>query len=600
MPLDAICVTALRQELEDAVVGARIDKIHQPGRDEIVLSLRTRSPEGHKNEKLLLSANPQQPRAHFSTVPRENPEVAPMFCMLLRKHLSGARILAVGQPPMERLLEFHLEALDELGFRVERRLILEMMGRQANLILVDQAGRIIDSLRRVERDLSTLKEGQELRQVMAGMFYHYPPSQNKINPSSQEKDSLLQAIQAGGQAQKGQVQQWLLSTYSGLSPLICRELAYRCGGSVEAKLEELTGPEQEALAQLLWTWAGQREGVQPTILARDGDYVEFSCYPMCQYEDLYQWLEFSSLSQVLDLFYKERERENRIKQKGQGLIRTVVNARDRAERKLAMQRGELLATEGRERLRELGDLLTSNLHLMKQGMEQIQVSDFYSPQEEDISISLNPLLSPQKNAAAYYKKYNKVKKANEMLGILLEKGEQELKYLQSVLENIKLAQGEQDLAELRQELEETGYLRKQKKQKGNGKKLSMKPLEFRSTAGLRISVGKNNLQNDLLTTKQAFKSDIWFHTQNIHGSHVILWTEGKEADLQSLQEAATLAAWFSQGREGGKVPVDYTPVKYVKKPNGARPGMVIYTTYDTAMVSPDEALVERLRVGKQR
>ena len=265
-------------------------------------------------------------------------------------------------------------------------------------------------------------------------------------------------------------------------------------------------------------------------------------------------------------------------------------------RKIAHQEQELEATQDRERLRELGDILTSNLHQMHRGMGCLRTADFYDPEGAEVDIRLDPLLTPQQNATKYYKEYNKAKTAQEMLTQQLEKGRRELDYLNSVLENITLAEGEKDLGEIRQELTDTGYLRRASKAKGREKRVSSKPMEFRSTAGLRISVGKNNTQNDLLTCKQAFKSDIWFHTQKIHGSHVILWTEGGTPDLQSLNEAACLAAWFSQARDSSKVPVDYTPVKYVKKPNGARPGMVTYTTYETAWVTPDGELAKRLRV----
>lgn len=274
----------------------------------------------------------------------------------------------------------------------------------------------------------------------------------------------------------------------------------------------------------------------------------------------------------------------------------MTNARDRTARKIGLQEQELAATRDRERLRQFGDIITSNFYAMEKGMASLHTVDFYDPEGGEVDIRLDPLLTPQQNAAKYYKDYTKAKTAEQMLTLQLEKGRRELDYLNSVLESITLAEGERDLQEIRQELTDTGYLRRPSKAKGREKRVSSKPMEFCSTAGLRISVGKNNTQNDLLTCKQAFKSDIWFHTQKIHGSHVILWTGGKQPDLQSLNEAACLAAWFSQARDGGKVPVDYTPVKYVKKPAGARPGMVVYTTYETAWVTPDESLVKRLRV----
>ena len=332
------------------------------------------------------------------------------------------------------------------------------------------------------------------------------------------------------------------------------------------------------------------------MLLRDAKPVDFSFMPILQYGPGTELRAYPTFSKLLDDFYEARERQEHTRQRGQDLIQSVTRARDRTERKLGNQARELASACDRERLREYGDILTSNLHLMRRGMPSLSAVNFYDPDCAQVEIKLDPLLTPQQNAAKYYKDYNKAKTAEQMLTLQMEKGRRELEYLNSVLESITLAEGERDLQEIRQELADTGYLRRPAKAGKREKRLAGKPMEFRSSAGLRISVGKNNSQNDQLTTKMAYKSDIWLHTQKIHGSHVILWTGGADPDAQSLTEAAVLAAWFSQGRDGKKVPVDYTPVKYVKKPAGARPGMVVYTTYQTAYVDPDGALVKRLRV----
>ncbi|MFQ9412386.1 MAG: NFACT family protein [Evtepia gabavorous] len=284
-----------------------------------------------------------------------------------------------------------------------------------------------------------------------------------------------------------------------------------------------------------------------------------------------------------------------MRQKGQDFLKTLTQARERLARKMALQEKELAATGDRDRDRMYGDLITANLYRMEKGARVLRTENYYDPDGGQVEIPLDPLKTPQQNAARYYKNYTKAKTAETMLTLQLEKGAQEAAYLDSVLDSVSRAEGDRDLEEIRQELVETGYLRRRAKAKDRMKRPGAKPLEFRSTAGLRISVGRNNLQNDRLTTKQAGKWDYWFHTQKIHGAHVILWTEGRQPDDQSLREAAALAAWFSQGREGKKVPVDYTPVKYVKKPAGARPGMVVYTTYQTAYVDPDPALADTLR-----
>ena len=574
MPLDALCLTAVAGEVRAAVQGGKIDKIYQPTRDEVVLYIR--GPAG--NVRLLLSANPGHPRAHLTERNRENPEQPPMFCMLLRKHLQGARVLELNQPPLERILDFRLETLDELGDRVERRLVLEAMGRSANLLLLDGEGRIVDCTRRVDGDLA---RGQ--RQLLPGLFYRQPPAVDKLNPFtlSPEELRLVLANPLGKAWDK-----LLLDSFTGLSPLVARELAFRAGDDSEKLAAEL-----EKLGK-----AVEENHFTAYLLVREGKPVDFTFLPVLQYGPETESIPQESFSALLDDFFSDRESAERVRQRGQDLVKSVTSARDRTARKLGNQARELEATKNRERLRELGDILTSNLHLMEKGMSTFRTMDFYDPEGGEVDIPLDPLLTPQQNAAKYYKEYNKAKTAEEMLTIQIEKGEKELEYLNSVLENIALAEGEKDLQEIRQELTETGYLRRPKTAAKRAKKVSGKPMEFRSSAGLRISVGKNNSQNDLLTTKLAYKSDIWLHTQKIHGSHVILWLEGGEADAQSLTEAAQLAAYFSQARDGSKVPVDYTPVKYVKKPAGARPGMVVYTTYQTAVVEPDAELAKKLRV----
>ncbi len=539
MSLDALCLTAVVCELQATVVGAKIDKIFQPARDEVILALRGE----RENVRLLLSAGPGRARLQLTALPRENPAEPPMFCMLLRKHLTGGRIVALSQTPHERIATLEIEAANELGDKVSRRLVLEVMGRTANLILVDGEGRVIDCLRRVEGDLATGK-----RQVLPGLYYRLPEPR------------------------------------VGLSPLISRELEFR--GDERA-------PETAALELEEDVKAGN---YTPTLLKRDGQPVDFSFMPILQYGLNSENIAYERFSDLFDDFYRQREQEERVRQRGRDLLKAVRSAHDRVARKLGLQRQELADTENRERLRELGDILTSNLHLLKKGQSSVLLQDYYNADGKAVDIKLDPLLTPQQNAARYYKNYNRAKTASVVLKEQLEKGERELSYLESVLENLQLAEGERDLQEIRQELTETGYLRRPSKAAKRAKPTAGKPMEFRSTAGLRISVGKNNSQNDRLTTKLADKRDIWLHTQKIHGSHVILWTEGQTPDTQSITEAAMLAAWFSQGRDGQKVPVDYTPVKFVKKPAGARPGMVVYTTYETAYVTPEQALVDKLRV----
>ena len=542
MALDAICLTAVLEELRGTLEGGRIDKVYQPSRDEVVLAVRGAG----ANVKLLLSASPNGPRLHLTKEVRENPAQPPMFCMLLRKHLTGARFLRLEQPELERIVLLRLESTDELGDKVGRTLVLEAMGRRANLILLDGEDRIIDCVRRVEGDVATGQRG-----IMPGLLYRLPDPR------------------------------------PGLPPLLERELDFRSNGvsrgeSLAEKLERL----KEAVGP---------EGFVPYGLVREDKLVDFTFLPILQYGPDTELRRYESFSKLMDDFYASRATAEKVGQRGADLQKAVTRVRDRVARRVAQQELEREATKDRERKRELGDILTSNLYALRKGMGTVRLTDYYDPEGREVDIPLDPLLTPQQNAAKYYKEYNKAKTAEVVLGEQIEKGKRELEYLDSVLEAIVLAEGERDLAEIRQELTDTGYLRRGAKA-AKRMKVAAKPMEFRSTAGLRISVGKNNTQNDLLTAKQAGKGDLWLHTQKIHGSHVILWTEGRTPDAGSIEEAAKLAAWFSQGRDGKKVPVDYTPVKYVKKPAGARPGMVVYTTYQTAYVDPDGELAKRLRV----
>lgn len=539
MALDAVCLSAVVAELRTAVVGGKIDKIYQPGGQDVVLAVR--GPAG--NVRILISANPSHPRIHLTTLDRENPDKPPMFCMLLRKHLTGARILEIEQPYLERIIILRLEALDELGDRVRRSLVLEAMGRRANLILLDGEGRIMECIRRVDGDLTT-----GARQVLPGLFYHLPEPR------------------------------------FGVPPLLERELRFR--GE--------TGDLAPAVARL-WQEVGEKGGT-PVMLLREGKPADFSFLRILQYGPETELREYSSFGVLLDDFYETRERQERTKQRGEDLMRAVKNARDRTARKLENQRRELEATRDRERLRQLGDILTTNLHALEKGRSTVRLQDYYDPACREVEITVDPLLTPQQNAARYYKEYNKAKNAEQALTLQIERGESDLAYLESVLETLTLAEGERDLQEIRQELTDTGYLRRAAKSAKRQKRVAGKPMEFRTDGGLRVSVGKNNSQNDQLTTKLASKGDWWFHTQRIHGSHVILWTGGAEPDEISVDQVASLAAWFSQGREAGKVLVDFTPVKYVKKPAGAKPGMVVYTTYQTVMAQPDEMLAKRLRI----
>lgn len=577
MPLDAICLSAVVRETAAQVENTRIEKIQQPARDQVVLLLRG-------GRRLLLCAGATQPRLHLTEQLRDNPSQPPMFCMLLRKHLAGGRIVSVEQEPLERVVTLHIQAADELGEQRLWRLILEAMPRHANLILVDHQGRITDCLRRVDFEMS------QQRQVLPGLFYHLPPRQEKRSPLEVSREEFLELLSALPEG--APLDGWLLDTFTALPPLLARELVCAAYGSVDAGLSRDRG---EKLWDSLAAWRDRIAGggFVPTLLRRAGRPADFTYCPITQYGAAVEQESFDSFGSLLDEFYEGRDQADRVRQKGQDLMKSASAARDRVRRKLAAQEKELAATRDRERLRISGELITANLYRMERGMSRLTAENYYEDGCPPVNIPLDVRLGPQENAARYFKQYAKAKTAERVLTEQLEKGREELTYLESVVQELSQAEAEQDFNDIRAELESGGYLKNRGK-KQPGFQRASKPRQFTSSAGLRILVGRSNRQNDRLTAKDADRRDIWLHTQKIHGSHVILCTGGREPDETSLYEAACLAAYYSQGREAGKVPVDYTPVRYVKKPAGSRPGMVVYTTYQTIYAVPDGQLVKKL------
>ena len=577
MPLDAICLQGVVGELAPQLTGSRIEKIQQPARDQIILLLRG-------SRRLFLNAGANQPRIHLTEQLRDNPSQPPMFCMLLRKHLSGGIIESVRQEALERVVTLTVLASDEMGERSRFTLVWEGMPRRANLILCDRDGRIIDCLRRVDL------EAEQDRQVMPGLFYRLPTRQDKRSPLSVTEEEFAALL--GRAAPDAPLDGWLLDTFTAISPLVARELTVRACGSTDAPASQ-----GNALWDVFSRWQrGVNENnFTPTLIKRNGSLADFTYGPVTQYGTYAETEIYDSFSHLLDDFYEKREQAERVKQKGRDLLKTATTARDRVRRKLAAQEKELAACLDRDHLRICGELITANLYRMERGQSRLTAQNYYDENCADVDIPLDVRLSPQENAARYFKQYAKAKTAEKYLTAQLQRGREELQYLESVLQELAQAESEQDFNDIRTELTDGGYLRGRGK-KQPGFQRASKPREFRSSAGLRILVGRNNRQNDRLTTKDADKRDIWLHTQKIHGSHVILCTGGAEPDEQSLMEAASLAAYFSQAQGSTKVPVDYTPVKFVKKPAGAKPGMVVYTTYQTMLADPDEELVKHLSV----
>ena len=561
-------------ELRPQLLGLRVDKVQQPARDQVVLLFRGR--------RLLLNAGAGAPRLQLTEVLRDNPAEPPMFCMLLRKHLSGARVAEITQPPLERLVRLEFDASDELGRAGRRTLVLEAMGRRSNLILLDGEGRIIDSLRRVDADMSAQ------RQVLPGLFYEPPASTGRL-PFLEETEEGFAARFAAAPAEKT-LDGFLLDQYFGLSPLMARELAFRATGDTETRVFQLRDPAP------LWGALEDfrtriREGrFTPVCLLRDGKPLDFACVPVGQYGGAAETVAYDSFSALLDAFYAARERQERARQRGADLLRAASTARDRVRRKLALQEKEYAATQDRDKLRIQGDLITANLYRMERGQARLDCENYYED-NAPVSIPLDPLLTPQQNAAKYYKRYTKAKTAEKYLRRQMDLARRDLEYLESVLAELQQAETEQDFLDIRGELREAGFLKKQGKKE---KSRPSAPWEFRTSSGLRVQVGRNNRQNDKLTLKDADRRDLWFHTQKIHGSHVILRCAGRAPGEEDVAQAALLAAWFSQARESSGVPVDYTEVRNVKKPAGGRPGMVVYATCRTVYVTPEEAAVRAL------
>lgn len=566
MAFDAVFLSAVLEEIRTRCLGARVDKIHQPSRDTLILHLRCR--EGR--EKLLFAANPTSPRLHLTTASPENPAEPPMFCMLLRKHLLGAKLTEISQIPMERAAAFTFDCTDEMGFPVQKKLVAELMGRTCNLYLLSPEGRILDCLRRIGLDESAK------RAALPGLNYQLPEPISKQNPMEDVDYSGL-LTQNGADLLCDR----LMDTLGGLSPLVCREAALFAAGSVDARISDLDVAAAAEKLELFF----REHCLHPApycFLLPDGTPKQFAFCPIRQYGSCTRAESFGAL---LDSYYTLRDRKDAMRQKSQAVRKTVQNLCTRLTRKLAIQEKELEATYDRERLRQLGDILTANLHRVVKGQTVVSCEDFYDEDMKTVDIPLSPILSPQQNAAKFYKDYTRMKNAEKELTHQISLGETELQYLKSVLEELNRAQTEAELEEIRRELQDGGYLR-QESGKKRIRQEKLKPMVFTSTDGYPIYVGRNNRQNEELTFRTARKDDLWCHASKVHGSHVIIACGGTTPPDNTITQAAQLAAYYAETTGGRNVPVDVTTVKQVKKiPNG-KPGMVIYHTYKTVIANP--------------
>lgn len=575
MALDSVAIYALKNELSEKLVGGRIEKVHQPERDEILLAVRTYT----DSYKLVISASPSNARVHFTAAAKENPKTAPMFCMLLRKHLQSGKITEISQPGFERMLKITVESRNELGDIVNRFLIAELMGRNSNIILTDENGIIIDAARRIDFTQSSV------RQILPGIEYKAPPAQDKaaiLDPDAEIEvdfsDPTLPAHRA------------VMAAVSGISPITAREIIHLCTGDCTISCRLLSEERKSAINDALKLYRSDilSHKISPVIIseADTGRLIDFSATSVTQYSGGAAVAEYPDMSSAIEAFYRTRDTKERLKQRSADLLHLINTNLERLSKKLVLQQKTLSDAKNKEAYRKTGDLLTANIYMLSQGMSEVTLPDYFTEGAPEVKITLSPALTPAQNAQKYYKKYNKAKNAETELVKQIESARADIEYLESMQSLVLNCLDLSDIGAIRAELASEGYIkrtgtRKQKKDSAS------KPHHFISSDGFDIYVGKNNLQNDTLTLRFANSSDIWFHTKNIHGSHtVIKLGTDKDVPRRTMLEAAALAAYFSKARTSNQVPVDYTCIKNVKKPNGAKPGMVIYDGYNTVYTAP--------------
>ena len=587
MALDGITTSAIVSELKAALLGGRIDKIHQPLADEIRMSIRGL---GSGAKKIIISANSAHPRIHLTESSRENPMTAPLFCMVMRKHIAGGKIIDIVQPNFERIIILRIESANEMGDITTKNLILEIMGKHSNLILTDETGKILDSIKRVTHEKSSVRE------VLPGKEYVFPPSQDKKNPLLAEQADFLFSLHL----QEGRrLQEFLYQTYTGISPVMAGEICTRAGLDASNSCQETTLENSERLFAAFEKTMQEVKAADfcPAIYYQkeNNRIVDFAVLKMQQFQGLAA-KPFPSVSALLEGFYQERDNAAHIRQKAQDMRKLVTNHIERCVKKKEIQLKTRRETKGMDLWKKKGELLTANIYAVPQGVTTFKTIDYYEESMPEIEIAIDPAKTPAENAQKYFAKYNKAKRTLAALEIQEKQNNEELAYLESVLNALENAKEDADLSEIRTELAESGFIRRKAQKKGQPKPKRAKPLRYISSDGYEILVGKSNLQNDELTLRTAEPTDLWMHTKDIPGSHVIIRTNGQsELPEATMEEAANLAAFYSKAKNSSMVPVDYTQRKNIKKPNGAKPGMVIYLTNKTIYITPDEARIQQMK-----
>lgn len=582
MALDGAFLYAVKQEL-DVLIGGRIDKIYQPSREEIIVSIRTRQ----GGFKLLISASASSARIHITQMSVDNPMTPPMFCMLLRKHLGGGKLSGIRQDGLERIIYLDFECINELGDIVTVTLACEIMGKYSNLIVINNEGKIIDSIKRVDGDMS------RERIVLPGMPYEFPPRDDRISFVDSDEETIRSTV---SNLKNAELSKALISAFEGISPVLAREWAYYTGKGKELNGAEMSNDEIDRLVFAILMSKKALIGNDccfTSVTNKEGLLKDFSFIRLNQYGNLMITKEHTSACELLDYFYAQRDRAARLKQRANDLFRLLMNTTERITKRIANQKNELKDCEKKEDMKLKGDLLSANIYRLQKGDKKAVLENFYDESCPQIEIKLDSRLTPSQNAQKYYSEYRKSLTAEKKLAEQIALGEEELKYIDSVFDSLTRANTENEVNELRLELAEQGYIRAVRL-KGKPPK-SNPPAEYLSSDGYTILLGRNNKQNDKLTLKTAAKTDIWLHTHNIPGSHAIIVTNGETPPDSTIEEAAIIAAVNSKAKDSSQVPVDYCLVKFVKKPVGAKPGMVIFTNNKTLYVTPDKELEERLK-----
>ena len=571
MAYDTLCVKKTVSELSEKLSGGRIDKIYQPEKDELLFLVRTNA----GNMRLVISASSNNPRVHFTKSVKENPLTAPMFCMLLRKHLLGGRIVEIKQPEFERIIEIDIETRDELGDICTKRLITEITGRNSNIVLCDDSFKIIDSAKHIDFSQSTV------RQILPGGQYSMPPKQNKIPILSNEIKNVSIDFSDGKKPENA-----ILDAVSGISPLTCREIVYGAIKTNSLSCAELSDLQKQKIQTAVRNFCDNMTFAPCIVFDTTGKPAEFSAIAISQYGENCKTVFYDTMSEVADLFFAERDLRERIHSKSASLTKLLKNNIERCAKKLSLLQKTLKDAENKEKYKIYGDLVTANIYKISKGDKGMTAENYFEQDSPPVKIDLKENLSPAENAQRYYKLYAKLKNAEVEVKKQLKATLSDLDYFESTLALTENLTSEADINAVKSELAELGYLKRQRS--GKRQKLQQaKPLHFTSSDGFDIYVGKNNTQNDYLTLRFANSSDLWFHTKQIHGSHTVIKLGlDKNVPDSTILEAAQLAAYYSKARESSQVPVDYTQIKNVKKPNGAKPGMVIYDNYNTIYVTP--------------